>query len=181
MDRLPIFILLLCLPSLNAAFELPYSSFWRRAQVPSTGYYDPKDTGGSMLTVGIPLMLSSRLLTRAAESHWDVPRRTRRAYQCHYICQLRFRRAGGSGDRRWPPQLFPVRLQIIRNGKPRSNAFNCRSLSFSSECLGQHQGNSQQANLGDGHGYRASKICTPRCTGLICTSERDGGYSVQLW
>ncbi|KAF8905162.1 hypothetical protein CPB85DRAFT_1315897 [Mucidula mucida] len=50
MDRLPIFILLLCLPSLNAAFELPYSSFWRRAQVPSTGYYDPKDTGGSMLT-----------------------------------------------------------------------------------------------------------------------------------
>lgn len=30
-----------------------------------------------------------------------------------------------------------------------------RSLGFSSECLGQHMGNDQQANLGDGNGYRA--------------------------
>jgi hypothetical protein len=33
-----------------------------------------------------------------------------------------------------------------------------RSMEFAGECLGQHSGGDQLANLGDGHGYRASPI-----------------------
>lgn len=29
------------------------------------------------------------------------------------------------------------------------------ALGFAGECLGQHSGSDQQADLGDGHGYRA--------------------------
>jgi hypothetical protein len=34
--------------------------------------------------------------------------------------------------------------------------FVFRSIGFAAECLGQHSGGDQEANLGDGHGYRAS-------------------------
>lgn len=33
-----------------------------------------------------------------------------------------------------------------------------RSIGFANECLGQHEGSHQQANLGDGNGYRACTI-----------------------
>ncbi len=33
-----------------------------------------------------------------------------------------------------------------------------RSFGFSSECLGQHAGDDQAANLGDGHGYCKSTL-----------------------
>lgn len=36
--------------------------------------------------------------------------------------------------------------------------FAFRSIGFAGECLGQHSGSNQAANLGDGHGYRASTI-----------------------
>ena len=33
-----------------------------------------------------------------------------------------------------------------------------RSFNFAGECLGQHSGSDQEANLGDGQGYRASSV-----------------------
>jgi hypothetical protein len=36
-----------------------------------------------------------------------------------------------------------------------------RSFDFAGECLGQHSGSDQQANLGDGHGYRTSLLPSP--------------------
>lgn len=39
---------------------------------------------------------------------------------------------------------------------PPSLARTIRSLGFAGECLGQHSGSDQQADLGDGRGYRAS-------------------------
>ena len=37
-----------------------------------------------------------------------------------------------------------------------SLALAISSLGFAGECLGQHSGSDQQADLGDGRGYRAS-------------------------
>ena len=39
--------------------------------------------------------------------------------------------------------------------------FFFRSIGFAGECLGQHSGSDQAANLGDGHGYRASVSFLP--------------------
>ena len=35
-----------------------------------------------------------------------------------------------------------------------------RSIGFAGECLGQHIGDAQTANLGDGSGYGRSLLCT---------------------
>ena len=46
---------------------------------------------------------------------------------------------------------FSLRLPLRRARTP-----PIRSFGFAGECLGQHSGSDQEANLGDGHGYRAS-------------------------
>lgn len=38
-------------------------------------------------------------------------------------------------------------------GDSRRQKWLCRSFGYSGECLGQHLGDDQAANLGDGHGY----------------------------
>lgn len=40
---------------------------------------------------------------------------------------------------------------------PPSLALTLRSFGFAGECLGQHSGGDQEADLGDGRGYRASR------------------------
>ncbi|KAF9048122.1 hypothetical protein BDZ89DRAFT_941444 [Hymenopellis radicata] len=150
MNRLPIFILLLCLPSLNAAFEIPYSSFWRRAQVPSAGYYDPKDTGGAMLTKVVGTFPEGQgepinaIISVNSDSDVLVDQETNGGLRNYFL-----------------------------------------SLSFSSECLGQHQGNDQQANLGDGHGYLNETAVIRYNYGDAslgaCTETIKGGNHFRYW
>ncbi|KAF5360735.1 hypothetical protein D9756_005104 [Leucocoprinus leucothites] len=96
-------------------------SLWTRADernVPSEGYYDPSQSGGSMLTK-IPVTFPMG--------------------QGEPINAI----ITGSSDSR-------VLVDAEVNGGLR-NYFV--SFGFSGECLGQHSGSDQEANLGDGNGF----------------------------
>ena len=59
-----------------------------------------------------------------------------------------------------------------------------RSFGFSGECLGQHSGALQAANLGDGHGSgQSSHVCYLVPFPIFCTanSERDVRNPLELW
>ncbi|KAK7462293.1 hypothetical protein VKT23_007893 [Stygiomarasmius scandens] len=120
------FFLLLCLPSLALALDnrqswSPFSYLWRRASrsVPEQGYYDPRDHGGSWLTI--------------VEGTFPA----------------------GQGE--------PINMVI--SGNSDEAVLNDQeidgglrnywlSLDFAGECLGQHSGSDQGANLGDGNGAK---------------------------
>ncbi len=55
MASMALFFLMLCIPTLASASYNdggpPPHPFWRRSNVPPQGYFDPKDNGGSLLTV----------------------------------------------------------------------------------------------------------------------------------
>ncbi|KAH9931659.1 uncharacterized protein BXZ73DRAFT_47154 [Epithele typhae] len=113
-------VLMLCAPALslshNPRVSQRRSPLWRRgASVPDLGFYNPKDSGGSMLTI--------------------APN------------------TGGLGEP----------LNVIVSGKSSSAVLvdseenggfrnYMLAVGFATECLGQHAGDAQVANLGDGHG-----------------------------
>ena len=49
-----------------------------------------------------------------------------------------------------------------------------RSIGFAGECLGQHSGSDQEANLGDGHGFRAFTIA-------LCHSTPSSSYLFSIY
>ncbi|EJC98979.1 uncharacterized protein FOMMEDRAFT_23338 [Fomitiporia mediterranea MF3/22] len=116
---LQLFLLALCMPS-SSSLDIPIhpSGHSRRANVPSTGYFDPRNNGGSFLTkipqtfpegLGEPLNV---ILSANSDAAVLVDSEDHGGLQNYFI-----------------------------------------SLGFAGECLGQHSGSDQMANLGDGDGY----------------------------
>jgi hypothetical protein len=56
------------------------------------------------------------------------------------------------------PSLTPLSPFCLRLPLRHARTLPIRSFGFAGECLGQHSGSDQEANLGDGHGYRASTV-----------------------
>jgi hypothetical protein len=55
-----------------------------------------------------------------------------------------------------PPSLTPLSRSPLRLPLRYARTLPIRSFGFAGECLGQHSGSDQEANLGDGHGFRTS-------------------------
>ncbi|KAK0221465.1 hypothetical protein IW262DRAFT_1374024 [Armillaria fumosa] len=134
----------------------PFCSSFARASeifkrgVPSEGYYNPANSGGSMLTV-------------VGQTFPDGQQEPVNAIM------------SGNSDQ-------AVLAQQSTNGGL-INYF--LSLSFSGECLGQHTGNSQKVDLGDGNGLR-NEIAVMRYNygdpSLgSCTESVKGGDHFRYW
>ncbi len=171
--------LFLCWPSLTFALDIRQTltrlAFWRRSSrnVPAVGYVNPNDDGGSMLTVRTPPrgIVALALTGDVQKSPRDnIPRRAGRACQCYNIRQLRLGGACRPGDRRGVSEIISCAFTLSRLPADPKSRITCRSLSFSSECLGQHSGSDQQVDLGDGNGYRASDSCSAVFLVLIVAS-----------
>ncbi|THU83910.1 hypothetical protein K435DRAFT_971386 [Dendrothele bispora CBS 962.96] len=151
------FFLLLCLPSLVMALDnhRRWPSFpflWKRASrnVPEQGFYDPRDHGGSWLTVV---------------------------------------------DGTFPPgQGEPINMIISGNSdeavlQDREEDGGLRnywlSLEFAGECLGQHSGSDQGANLGDGNGAKNETAVIRFDYGQpqlgTCQETINGGNHFRYW
>ncbi|RDX49987.1 hypothetical protein OH76DRAFT_1349988 [Lentinus brumalis] len=117
-----LFVLLLCAPALSFALD-PHqvrtpSPLWRRGRsVPAAGFYNPHDSGGTMLTV--------------------APNTGGLGEPLNVI-------VSGNSDE-------AVLADVEDNGGFRNYFL---AVGFASECLGQHAGDAQTANLGDGHGTK---------------------------
>jgi len=164
-----LFFLLLSSSTLTFAFDTSNwtSFFWRRSgsasrNVPPQGYYSPFDNGGNMLTVRSSPIFPLRVLIQAAwfffffnsGSCQHVSGRARGAYQHHSFCCVGCQCTGAWRGQRWPHELLAVREVVLSFPPVAANAFDAiRSFGFSGECLGQHSGSQQGANLGDGNGY----------------------------
>jgi len=120
-----LFFLSLCLPTLSLGHDLSQRTNLHRQRststrkVPEGGFYNPLDSGGSLLTqvpVTFPMGQGEPVNTIIS----------------------------GASD-------AEVLVDAEINGGLR-NYFS--SLGFSSECLGQHSGEHQAADLGDGNGYQ---------------------------
>ncbi|EIW74643.1 hypothetical protein CONPUDRAFT_113204 [Coniophora puteana RWD-64-598 SS2] len=124
--------------------------FLERRKTPSTGYYDPNNSGGAMLTLvnnTYPPGLHEPInVIMSAYSDWDV-------------------------------------LQPVTTDGGLINWF--QSVGFSTECLGQHSGDNQAANLGDGHGY-LNQTAVIRwdygdATVGTCEETIEGGDHIRYW
>ncbi|THH07272.1 hypothetical protein EW145_g3498 [Phellinidium pouzarii] len=155
-------LLVLCLPSLSVSTS-PIEesrSYWdpirrsltlsSRSNVPSTGYFDPRDNGGSFLTkvpdtfpagLGEPINV---ILTANSDS--------------------------------------AVLVDQESNGGLRNYYF---AIGFAGECLGQHAGSDQEANLGDGNGYLNETAVIRWDYGDptlgTCTETVKGGNHFRYW
>jgi hypothetical protein len=151
--------------------------------VPPLGFYDPRDRGGSWLTVRLTRPPSSSvfppsLLARGRrggeasqlkrpslrlESQQYISSRPGRTHQRHHPRNVRRRGPSGSASQRRATELFSVRSVVSLSNLSLCLRTNLtlpssliRSMEFAGECLGQHSGGDQLADLGDGHGFRAS-------------------------
>ncbi|PFH51248.1 hypothetical protein AMATHDRAFT_3242 [Amanita thiersii Skay4041] len=115
----------------DSSYRQQEQNIWRRSSsrtIPENGFFDPVEKGGSMLTQSakhIPLLLLNNPTDFSGQGE-----------PLNVIIS-------GASD---PTVLVD---QDMDGGL--GNYF--LSFGFSSECLGQHIGNSQRANLGDGQGY----------------------------
>ncbi|KAI0670913.1 hypothetical protein C8Q78DRAFT_821889 [Trametes maxima] len=115
-------LFLLCAPALSFAHsshELPArapSPLWRRASsVPPVGFFDPTQSGGSMLTVAPNTGGLGEPLNVIVSAHTDS--------------------------------------EVLVDSEDKGGLRNYfLSVGFGAECLGQHAGDAQTANLGDGKG-----------------------------
>jgi len=118
--------------------------------VPETGYYDPRDNGGSLLT----LVNGTYPLGQGEPLNVFI---------------------SGKSDGR-----------VLVNGETHGGLINYfLSLGFSNECLGQHSGAPQQANLGDGNGYvdETSEIRWNYGDAQLgaCKETVEGGTHFRYW
>ena len=130
--------------------------------VPKTGYYDPREKGGSLLTVTWVFHLfcetASCSFCWTIVREWHRPTRPRGTAECHHLWKFGPSCFGRRNNKWWSKELFSVCLRTIL--RMLNDLIVFRSIGFAGECLGQHIGDAQTANLGDGSGYGRSLLCT---------------------
>ena len=132
--------------------------------VPKAGFYNPLDNGGALLTVSWFFTCFVRQLeliwwTIASERH--IPTWPRGTIEYYHLWRFGRSCFGRRTTKWWSTQFFSVCLWNIMlvayvEWLMTSFIFIFRSFGFSNECLGQHSGAPQEANLGDGNGYGQS-------------------------
>jgi hypothetical protein len=202
-------LLLLCTtPTFTYSLELSSSSWfpwrrsWRRAtssatNVPPAGYYNPLDSGGSLLTVRRPL--GQRILGMTdflfSANTCNISNGSRGTSQRHHFWELWCARHGGRRGEWGFEKLLFVRsfllsvplVRVLSNCSIPLAFIFVRSFGFSAECLGQHAGSDQGANLGDGNGYCEQLFCQHIGWNLwadtlaLLPSERNFCNTVELW
>ena len=143
--------LLLAIPALVSAFSLnPFS----RRGASSLGYYNPNDTGGSLLTVcgicwwtDVDWLVIEQVHSRVKYSG------SGRATECHLVWKFRSSHPSRPRNKWGSSKLFSVRPQCLHLVFVSYNQPSFSSFGYSSECLGQHSGTPQQTNLGDANGF----------------------------
>lgn len=160
MAAMSLFLVLLCAPALSSANDhpdyrrAPPSPFSRRSNVPPEGYFNPLSNGGSVLTVLRNVVKERETVIEAPhlDCARDVSSWSWRTSQCNYLCYLRPRRDEGPRSRRRSAELLFVCTPSYLCERSQLTIRSPRSFGYSGECLGQHLGDDQAANLGDGHG-----------------------------
>ena len=89
---------------------------------------------------------------------WHRPTRPRGTVECHHLWKFGPSCFGRRNNKWWSKELFSVCLRTILCML--NDLIIFRSIGFAGECLGQHIGDAQTANLGDGSGYGRSLLCT---------------------
>lgn len=151
---IPLLLLALCLPNLvSASSERPPDPLThrRRASVPPEGYYDPRNNGGSFLTVRLPHIAPSPGRALCASLSEVI---INYSLIClPFLQQIPVTYPMGLGE---PINAIlsgnsdaAVLVDQMENGGLQNYFI---SIGFAGECLGQHSGSNQQANLGDGNG-----------------------------
>ena len=184
MSVTPFFLLLLAWPLLAVAAHPP--SRHKRSNSPPLGFYDPRNNGGSWLTVRLRLhasfpvrlaeansflplfwSLSSKStipspralasLSMSSSSRHLTPRSwlTKRVMEDYAITSCMSLLPACQGVQYDGSACFFTPLSPPPSFPRHAHALLIRSFGFAGECLGQHSGSDQEANLGDGHGYRA--------------------------
>ena len=160
---------ILMLPTHSLCLSLDYRSWnWKRAftlrirgdqrNVPPEGFYNPLDSCGSMLTVCCAFWQWQPAWIFLANT-CDIPNGHGRTIKRNNFWKLGSSCSSECRGRRWTTQLLYVchfsgrKLFVLGLIDLLASMF--RSFGFSGECLGQHSGSDQAANLGDGNGSSA--------------------------
>ncbi|KAI0766455.1 hypothetical protein BD413DRAFT_615245 [Trametes elegans] len=152
MASISLLSLLLCAPALSFANSTVQharapSPLWRRGRsVPEAGFYDPTQSGGSMLTVAPNTGGLGEPLNVIISGHSDAA----------------------------------VLVDSEDNGGFRNYFL---SVGFGAECLGQHAGDAQTANLGDGKVNETSELRWDYGDPQLgtCTETIKGGNHFRYW